>query len=217
MGDVRKRLLQEEKGFTLTEVMVTMVIMIIVLFALYNLFDMGLRVFSFGNSEVEATENARLGLEKMDREIQAAYAYDRGATTPDTHLFDTRTATQIRFGNDLDGNRKIECPVAAPPACEQIAYRVYETPAGSGSYALGRDNSSANNSPQPVVEYVDYVSATDTGLAFTYLKADGVTAAASESEIAVVRIALRIRVKNGFGDGTQTLTTDVALRNRGEG
>lgn len=208
---VRERLLREEKGFTLAEVMVTMIIMLIVLFSLYSIFDMGLQVFSFGNSNVEATENARQGLEKMDREIQAAYAYDKGATTADTHLFDTWTATGIRFGNDLNGNMKIECGTP----CEKIAYRVYETPAGSGSYALGRDNSSANNSLQPVVEYVDYVSATDTGLAFTYLKADG-TAATTEAEIAVVRIQLRIRVRNGFGDGRQTLTTDVALRNRGE-
>ncbi len=216
---MRERLLREEKGFTLTEVMVSMIVMIIVLFSLYSVFDMGLRVFSFGNDKVEAVENARLGLEKMDREIQAAYAYDKGmaapaAATPDAHLFDTWTATQIRFGNDLDGNRIIECPATAPPACEKITYQVYETPAGSGNYALGRDNSNAGTNLQPVVEYVDGSG----GRTFIYLKADGATPAATEGEIAMVRIALRIKVEGGARpDGRQTLTTDVALRNRGNG
>ena len=50
--------------------MVTVLVMIVVMFALYSIFDMGLRVFSFGNNNVEATESARLGLEKMEREIK---------------------------------------------------------------------------------------------------------------------------------------------------
>jgi prepilin-type N-terminal cleavage/methylation domain-containing protein len=72
-GSVTRRLLREESGFTLVEVLVTMTIMIVVLSALYGIFDMGLRTFSFGNNKVEAVENARLGLEKMEREIRAAY------------------------------------------------------------------------------------------------------------------------------------------------
>jgi len=52
-------------------------IMIVVLFALYSIFDMGIRVFSFGNDKIEATEQARLGMEKMTREIRAAYPVDK--------------------------------------------------------------------------------------------------------------------------------------------
>ena len=74
---VRKRVVCEEAGFTLTEVLVTTMIMLIVLFALYSMFDMGLRVYTFGNDKVEATEQARLGMEKMEREIRAAYPVDR--------------------------------------------------------------------------------------------------------------------------------------------
>ncbi len=209
---VRRRV-QEESGFTLPEMMVTMVVMIVVLFALYSIFDMSIRIFSFGNDKTEAVENARLGMQKMEREIRAAYRVDKAAGTPAGNTrFTTRTATQIGFGNDLDGNRKIECPATAPPACETINYQVYETPANSGSYALGRANSAAGTL-QPVVEYVDYVSATNTGLSFSYFKADGVTPANGESDTAVVRIQLRIRVPNEPQDGTQTLTTDVHVRN----
>jgi prepilin-type N-terminal cleavage/methylation domain-containing protein len=214
---VKGRLLREESGFTLVEVLVTMMIMLVVLSALYSIFDMGLRVFSVGNNKVEATENARLGLEKMEREIRAAYPYDKGNATPDTHLFDagTWTATRIKFGNDLDGNWKVQCPNPAG-GCEVISYQVYDT--GSGKYALGRTNSAAGTL-QPVVEHVDYVNATNTGLKFTYFQRNGTTEVlpgGTEANIGMVRIELRIRVKSGFQDGTQTLTTDVALRNRGD-
>jgi prepilin-type N-terminal cleavage/methylation domain-containing protein len=217
MDALRKRLL-EEKGFTLPEVLVTTMIMIVVLFALYSIFDMSLRTFAFGNDKVEAVENARLGLEKMEREVRGAYPYNKGASPPDAHLFDpgTWTATQIKFGNELDGNRTIECPNPAGE-CEIISYRVYQ-PAGSSTYALGRANSAAGTL-RPVVEHVDYAGPTDTGLRFRYFQADGTTEVfpgGNESVIGMVRIELRIRVDNQFQDGSQTLTTDVALRNRGE-
>jgi prepilin-type N-terminal cleavage/methylation domain-containing protein len=216
---LRKRIAGEENGFTLTEMMVTIIVMMIVLFALYSIFDMGLRTFAYGNDKVEAVENARVGLEKMEREIRGAYPYDKGnITTPDTHLFDagTWTDTQIKFGNDLDGNRKVECPNPAGE-CEVISYQVYQ-PEGSTTYTLGRSNSAAGIL-QPVVEYVDYASATDTGLRFRYFQRDGTTEVlpgGTEADIGMVRIELRIRVDNQMQDGTQTLTTDVALRNRGE-
>lgn len=208
-GDLLKR----EDGFTLPEMLVTMMILIVVLFALYSIFDMSLRTFSYGNDKVEAAENARLGMEKMVREIRAAYPYNKGAATPDTHLFDTWTATEIKFGNDLDGNRRIECPAAASPACEVISYKVDRT---GPTHPLYRANSSTGTS-QPVVEYVDYLSPKDTGLRFRYFESDGTTevtpGSGNESDIAIVRIELRIAV-DGSKKGTQTLTTDVALRNR---
>ena len=229
---VKRRLLRDERGFTLVEVLITMTIMLVVLSALYGIFDMSLRVFSQGNNEVEATENARLGLEKMEREIRAAYPYDKGplppATTPDAHLFDPGawTATRIRFGNDLDGNRKVECPNPAG-GCEVISYQLYDT--GGGKYALGRANSPAGTL-QPVVEHVDYDDMgtpdpnDDTGLRFTYFQRNGTTEVppgGTESNIGMVRVELGIRVNPGaqepprISPGTQTLTTDVALRNRG--
>ena len=51
---MRGEFLREEGGFTLPELMVTMVMMLTVLFALYSIFDMSLRVFSFGSDKVEA-------------------------------------------------------------------------------------------------------------------------------------------------------------------
>ncbi len=205
------RFLKEESGFTLAELMVTIMIMIAVLFALYSIFDMSIRVFSFGNDKIEAVENARLGLEKMEREIRAAYPQDKVAGN--TTLLTGWTAKSIAFGNDLDGNRRIECLVGGSPPCETVSYAVYST---GSTYALGRIDTSGG-SRQPVVEFVDRVSDSDTGLSFRYFKSDGTTEVApggDESRIAMVRITLRIKVQRGPQPSSQTLTTDVALRNR---
>ena len=77
----RERFLKDETGFTLTEVLVTIMIMGVVFSALSGIFHMSLRAFSYGNNKVEAVETARVGLEKMEREIRQANAYDSTSTT----------------------------------------------------------------------------------------------------------------------------------------
>src|SRR5215213_909044 len=112
--------------------LVTVIIMAIVLFALGSIFDMSVRIFSVGNNKVEAVESARIGMEKMEREIRAAY--------PDRYLFFSAngvdlsnppeampTPTQITFGNELStvgeaGYGQIECPDA--DNCEYITYKL---------------------------------------------------------------------------------------------
>jgi prepilin-type N-terminal cleavage/methylation domain-containing protein len=206
------RILGEEDGFTLVEMLVTMMLMLLAMFALYSIFDMSLRVFSFGNDKVEATENARLGLGRMEREIRAAYPYNKPADVDEDHLLwdPASPATpvtmppdddQISFGNDLDGNRIIECPTPEiEPRCETITYQL----SPNAPYSLERI-SSAVGDPEPVVEFVQ-----PDGLAFEYLKSDGTTPAATEEDVTIVSIELSVDV-----DGReQTLSTDVALRNR---
>ncbi len=219
-----RRVLREEGGFTLPEVMVTIMIMITVLFALYSIFDMSIRVFSFGNDKFEAVENARLGLEKMERELRAAYPADKAggrnyllfaasapvATPPTRATLSSATATEITFGNDLDGNRKIECPnPAGSPSikCEVITYRL-------GGNTLQRVNAYGGGT-EAVVEF-----AKTGGLTFEYLKKDGTPISTGlgndEGDVGAVRISLDVEIDRGsFGKRTQTLTTDVALRNRG--
>jgi prepilin-type N-terminal cleavage/methylation domain-containing protein len=184
-----RRLLREEGGFTLPEMLVTIMLMLVVMSALYSIFDMSLRVFSFGNDKVEAVENARLGLEKMEREIRAAYPYNRDSDPPPLFLAGGFTSNSLTFGNDLNGNR------ATNDAGEQITYTL------SG-------NSLQRNS-QPVVEYVKA-----NGLTFQYLDKSG-NATTTETAISRVRIKLDIEIDRGsLGKRTQTLTTDVDLRNR---
>ena len=194
---MKRRFLQEEGGFTLPEVLVSMMLMLTVMFALYSIFDMSIRVFGFGRDKVEAVENAREGLDKMAREIRAAYPTDR--PNGNRTLLATRASNTITFGNDLDGDR------TANDAGEQITYRL-----NAGGDTLLRND-------QPVVEYLSDVDSSGGALNFQYLQADGVTTATSEANTYIVHIKLEVAVDRGIQEQpvTQTLETDVALRNRG--
>jgi prepilin-type N-terminal cleavage/methylation domain-containing protein len=215
----RGRFLKDERGFTLSEMLVTILIMSVVLGGLSSMFHMSLRVFSYGNNKVEAVESARVGLEKMEREIRQAHTID----TATGQMFYTRTPTQIRFGIDLDEDGIIECPNGDTPSlCEKFGYQVYEEPlpAPPGNFILGRDNSStgATNALanlRPVAESVQ-------SLTFTYYDSTGdeVLPAGdpdgdTEADIDRVLVRLGISVDKGLANpATQTLTTVIDLRNR---
>jgi len=223
---IKYRFLTEERGFTLPEMMVTMVIMIVMLLALYSIFDMSLRVFVFGNNKAEAVESAREGLEKMEREIRAAYKKDTTVTPPQNHIFFTTTSpgtalavpptsvSQITFGNDLGpegaGDRKIECGTP----CEYITYKLTDdtsnTPCTASPCTLRRVNT-ANSGDwgDPVVENVAL-----NGLTFNFYKSNG-TAPANEGDIGKVLVSLDVVVHSGTNTAaTQKLTTEIDLRNR---
>jgi prepilin-type N-terminal cleavage/methylation domain-containing protein len=224
VASLRKRFVKDERGFTLTEIMVTTMIMTVVFLALYSIFDMSLKLFSFGNSKVEATESARAGMEKMEREIRQAYNYDLTSDPKKTYLLldpvDPTTAltvpptdvAQLTFGNDLPGapgagNGKIEC--GSP--CEYITYKLTNAD-GTAECAAAPCTLWRVNPPNsaPVVENVAF-----GGLSFTLLRSDG-TAPACESQVGIVLVKLTVSVDRGIANpGTQTLTTVVDLRNRG--
>lgn len=201
---MKERLFREEDGFTLTEVLVAMIMMITVMFALYSIFDMSLRVFSFGNDKTEAVENARLGMERMERELRAAYPYDKlNGTNEIFPNYTTNPSSSITFGIDTQGATASDPPdrkITAPD--EEITYEL----SGGSSPALLRNG-------QPLAEFVR----TD-GLTFTYCKSANdcpPSSSITEEEINIVRIELEVVVDRGInGPTTQELTTDVAIRNR---
>lgn len=210
-ADIRARLLRDERGFTLPEVVVTTTIMIIVLFALHSMFEMSLKVYSYGNNKVEAMETSRVALEKMEREIRQASAYNQPS---DMHLFDQRTANEIRFGNDLNGSGAIECPNSSGQ-CEKIGYRLNNGTLGRDSTSTGATNTLGNL--RPVAENVQ-------SLTFTYYNKSGAVVAPGGTEatdpaaatyIDRVQVSLVVSVDQGIGKpGTQSLTSVIDLRNR---
>src|SRR3712207_9459331 len=125
--------------------LVTITIMMVVFFALYSIFDMTVRLFAYGNNKAEAMESARLGVEKMEREIRGAYKHNSGASQ--NHLFfDTASPTtpltvpptavsELTFGNDMggpgDGDGVITCGIP----CEYITYKLTDD---AGTSQIGR-------------------------------------------------------------------------------
>src|SRR5829696_2441219 len=186
--------------------LVTITIMMVVFFALYSVFDMSVRIFMFGSNKVEAVESARLGLERMEREIRAAYP-----VASDSHLFFSANGsasnppqampsqTQITFGNELgaegEGDGTIECG----DPCEYITYKLTDDVAGSSATCtvspcdLRRVNTATSTEPGNTVVNNAVVPG---GLDFTYFESDGTTAE-SEGEIVKVLVSLRITVDPG--------------------
>lgn len=207
-------LLRGEGGFTLTEMMVAMAMMITVLFALYSIFDMTLRVFSFSNDKVEAVENSRVALERMEREIRMAYPKERAASNEalfnvggnsfgaDSTIGFRTDGTRITFGNDLNSDRRVQV------YDEVILYWVED----------GKLMRFFKANPSTVLADLG----SSGSVSFQYFKDDGLDAgsepdaislpltAASELSVDVVRIILKVDVDGRI----QELSTDVALRNR---
>jgi type II secretory pathway component PulJ len=196
-----------EAGFTLVEVLVAATMMFAVLFALYAVFDVSVRAFGYGGDKMDAVGNARVALDRMEREIRAAYPYDPTTDPPRRYLFldpldptmpAVPTATRIAFGNETGGDRIIS-------ASEVVGY-----------YLSGHDlRRSKGGSVQTLVDSV----ATD-GLRFTPCRsADDcppAVAVTDEAEVRLVRIELAVEVeRRGEDPARQRLATDVYLRNRG--
>jgi len=213
---MKRRLLRDESGFTLPELLVAMMMMLTVMFALYSIFDMSIRVFGFGNDKVEAAGNARTGLDKMARELRAAYPTDRvnnktnlfwTAGNPGTKSMPGQTGP-ITFGNDLNGNRRIyDSSTGAIDTGEQI------------TYSLDTTNNRLLRNGEPVAENVKDADNPPDGkaLTFTYLDALGNAVTSGDpADIRRVRIKLEVSVNRNVSRGpvTQTLQTDVTLRNR---
>jgi len=222
---IRARFLKEERGFTLSEMLVTIVIMMVVFFALYSVFDMSVRIFMFGSNKVDAVESARLGLERMEREIRAAYP-----VASDSHLFFSANGsasnppqampsqTQITFGNELGAEGEGDGTIQCGDPCEYITYKLTDDVEGSSAACnvspcdLRRVNTNNSIDPgNPVVDNAVFPG----GLDFTYLQSDGITPATTESDIAKVRVSLEIMVDPGTQTAArQRLTTEIDLRNR---
>ena len=196
-----------EAGFTLVEVLVAASMMFAVLFSLYAIFDVSVRAFGYGGDRVEAVGNARLAMDRMEREIRAAYPYDQTTDPPKKYLFldplnptepAVPTATRIAFGNETTGDRKLG-------TSEVIGY-----------YVSGNDlKRSKGGSVQTLLDSV----ATD-GLRFTPCRsADDcppAVAVTDEAEIRLLRIELAVEVeRRGEDPARQRLATDVYLRNHG--
>lgn len=216
------KFLRDQSGFTLPEMMVTIMIMLTVFFALHSIFDMSIRVFGFGNDKVEAVENARIGMERMEREVRTAYPVDRiggynhvffDPGFPLTPVFPAER--RITFGNELAAggppNRMVDSSEVVTYELRSSA-NLSNTCPNSGTAGICTLVRIQNGTVQPVVEYI-----VPNGLTFQYFR--GNLSAADPSgdgtDIGVVRVTLEVNVNQGGENREQKLTTDVDLRNRG--
>lgn len=199
--------------------MIAMLLGMVVLGSLYNLFTVQSKLLGNQEMAVEMQQNARMAMDMMTREMRLA-GFNPAATltkcvgtlpssltsTPCVGIQDAST-NAISFTSDVNGNGDLT-PGSSNPN-ENITYDRYESPYGSGIYALGR---TSNGSKQPVVENIQ-------SLTFTYLNS-AASAAATIGAIRSIQVNIVARAAkpdpsypaNG-GYRTYTLTSTVTPRN----
>ncbi len=193
---------KDESGFTLPEVLVSMAMMGTVLFALYAVFDASVRVFGAGRDRVEAVQEARLGLARMERELRAAYPPDK--VNGNVALLADFGEEHIVFYNDLNGNRRtVDPPTGLPEAGERISYRI------SGS---GKPLRNGNR----LIWSAEDIDGDGRALTFGYSDQNGDPVVSGEgADVALVKVRLEVSVGPATGEPVErSLGTSVALRNR---
>ena len=182
-----RRLPAREDGFTLPEVLVAMVRTAAVLLALYAVFDASVRVFGAARGNAEAAQAARLGLARMEREIQAAYPRDRagGYATLLTSFAEER----LDFGNDLNGNRRILDPATG-----------LVEPGEGISYSLDTGGAPLRNG-RLLVESAGDIDGDGRALTFGYFDANGnPVVTGDEADVYLVSIELEVSTDTAAGE-----------------
>jgi hypothetical protein len=184
-------------------------------------------------------ESARIGLQKMEREIRQAYEFDHTAPTPKDYIFFTtaggtttplalpavpptpQVVGQLTFGDDLGGppefgNDKIEC--GSP--CEYITYKLTDGASdinpppcttASVTCTLRRVNTSdSTQAGDPVVENVVPPNPAEPMRGLSFtLLKSDGGIPAIEGEIGMVVIKLKVSVKQGIGHAGTQTLTTV--------
>jgi Tfp pilus assembly protein PilW len=72
---MRERKFQNQKGVGLIELMIYVVLSVVVLTSIYRLLDSNRATYASGQSKMNAQQNARVGVDEIDRELRMAGYY----------------------------------------------------------------------------------------------------------------------------------------------
>jgi prepilin-type N-terminal cleavage/methylation domain-containing protein len=195
-----KKMKENNGGFTLVELMVSMAMAGIVVAVIYSAYNIQTKIYTEQGKVAEMQQNIRAGLSYLQREGRmAGYNPQRekhatcsapgvsSAAAPGIH-----TATATTFGFSMDLNEDGDCADTG----ENVTYTLYNDDAGVSK--LGRNDNTDAASQQPVAENITHIQ-------FVYLFAPPAVGAAvvkvptsnpnanDFSEIAAVQVALLAR------------------------
>ena len=188
----------DQQGFSLMEVLISLSVFTIVLFAVYTTFTASHRTFARGEDKIEVQQTSRVAMGMAASEIRTA-GYDP-SNPPVIPSLASPTAIQVANANtltfiaDVDGNN----------VTDQVTYRLQGT-------QLIRDLASWNGAtfPAPAPEQLaDGV----TALTFAYFDSSN-NPMATLANIRRITIGLTVQETGVGGQQSLPLTMDVRLRN----
>jgi prepilin-type N-terminal cleavage/methylation domain-containing protein len=210
------RMLRDDRGFTMTELLVVCALMGTVMAGVLSLLVVGQQSAATTAAKQDAQQNARMSLERMIEEIRQAGYLPAGPSCPTApaipcppfnYVFNAvtaQTAASLTLQNDWDGSNAITAVAVTDPITgglrgEQI---VYTFTVGTGQLTrqeIGVDGAAV------------IIAAGIINLAFTYLdQNNNVTAAAAN----IRTVTITITTQQSAGQPQVTMVNRVRLRNR---
>ena len=211
-------MLNNERGYTLAEMMVVCAIVGLVMASLLGLVLSGQQAFWYGTTQVDAQQTARVAVERMVKEIREAGYYPQNPdTSPVTctaapcYTFDaiasgpSATALTLQYDWNGDGasaasgmvNDPFLCATGAACRGERVAYSF-------SSGALTRQEMGVDGSPVTIASGI-------SSLAFTYMAEDGtVTSVPTDIRIIGVTVTAQAASQGAY----VTMSDRIRLRNR---
>ncbi len=212
--------MNNERGFTLAEMLVVCAIVGLVMASLLGLVMSGQQAYWFGTTQVDAQQTTRVALERMVKEIREA-GYEPLAPNPAAcppplalgYCFDAlasgQTATSLTLQYNWNGsnttshidagavNDPLQCPTGTPCRGERITYSF-----SSGN--LTRQEIGVDATPVVIASGI-------TGLTFSYFADDGTTTATTAN---IRTVGITVTAQTANKGAYVTMTDRVRLRNR---
>lgn len=213
--------MNNERGYTLAEMMVVCAIVGLVMASLLGLVMSGQQAYWYGSTQVDAQQTTRIAVERMVKEIREAGYYPQNPTPVTTGACSTvicysygfdaigtgATAASLTLQYDWNGdgtsaasgkvNDPVTCATGTSCRGERVTYSY-------SSGTLTRQEVGVDASPQTIASGLSSFS-------FTYLAADGTTTT-TPSAIRTVAVTISAQTAN---KGTYVTMSDrIRLRNR---
>jgi prepilin-type N-terminal cleavage/methylation domain-containing protein len=201
----RLRVLRDERGFTLPELLIATVVLALVMGGLMTMLMSGQRGYARGVNQVEAQQAVRMAIARMAQEIRESGYNPR--EVPAISTFTAASATSFAIQNDWNGNGVIETgitvndPVKGFPRGERVTYTVTGT-------TLTRQESAVDGAPLVLIgglqamtfsyrDAADAVTATPANIRSIVITATvGEQSSPSVLDHVGVQMQVRVRVRN---------------------